>query len=185
MDKRFMVLLQPSFLKEENHTDETLNLSRRVSFQLVHPSLDDQENPFMGCDCHIELVFKAWKSGLHLATLTSTTKHSTLCYLYGRMLLIVLTFALCPSLRAVVWQKQQREMSLLKLVRHFQASADQWLQALFQSGAQLAQFLARACTAAERLVTKAVRKRPTSAQSLRNSLEPQLDFFEPTLALAA
>ena len=53
------------------------------------------------------------------------------------MVLIVLTFALCPSLRAVVWQKQQREVSLLKLVRHFQASADQWLQALFQSGAQL------------------------------------------------
>jgi Transposase DDE domain len=133
----------------------------------------------------VELVFKAWKSGLHLATLTSTTKQSTLCYLYGRMLLIVLTFALCPSLRAAAWQKQQGEVSLLKLVRHFQASADQWLQALFQSAAQLAQFLARACTAAERLVTKAVRKRPTSAQSLRNSLEPQLDFFEPTLALAA
>ena len=132
----------------------------------------------------VELVFKAWKSGLHLATLTSTTKHSTLCYLYGRMLLIVLTFALCPPLRSAVWQ-QQREVSLLKLVRHFQASADQWLQVLFQSGAQLTRFLARACAAAERLVTKEVRKRPTSAQALRNSLEPQLDFFEPALALAA
>ena len=97
----------------------------------------------------------------------------------------VLTLALCPSLRAAAWQKQQREVRLLKLVRHFHASADQWLQALVQSGAQLAQFLARACTAAERLVTKEVRKRPTSAQSLRNRLEPQLDFFEPTLALAA
>jgi hypothetical protein len=133
----------------------------------------------------VELVFKAWKSGLHLATLTSTAKHSTLCYLSGRMLLIVLTFALCPSLRAAAWQKQQREVSLLKLVRHFQASADQWFQALFQSAGQLARFLARACTAAERLVTKDVRKRPTSAQSLRNSLRPQLDFFEPILALAA
>jgi Transposase DDE domain len=133
----------------------------------------------------VELVFKAWKSGLHLATLTSTAKHSTLCYLYGRMLLIVLTFALCPSLRAAAWQKQHREVSLLKLVRHFQASADQWFQALFQSGGQLARFLARACAAAERLVTKEVRNRPTSAQSLRNSLELQLDFFEPTLALAA
>jgi len=133
----------------------------------------------------VELVFKAWKSGLHLATLTSTVKHSTLCYRYGRMLLIVLTFALCPSLRAAAWQKQQREVSLLKLVRHFQASADQWFQALFQSGGQLAQLLARACAAAERLVTKEVRKRPTSAQSLRNGLELQLDFFEPTLALAA
>jgi len=139
----------------------------------------------MGCDCHIELVFKAWKSGLHLATLTSSTKHSTLCYLYGRMLLIVLTFALCPSLRTAAWQKQQREVSLLKLVRHFQAGADQWLQALFQSGAHLARFLVRARAAAERLVTKEVRKRPTSAQSLRKSLAAHVDFFEPTLALAA
>lgn len=133
----------------------------------------------------VELVFKAWKSGLHLATLTSTTKQSTLCYLYGRMVLIVLTFALSPSLRAAAWQKQQREVSLLKLVHHFQASADQWLQTLFQSVAQLAQFLTRACAAAERLVTKEVRKRPTSAQSLRQSLGPQVDFFEPALALAA
>ena len=49
-----MVLLQTSFLKEENHSDETLNLPRQVSFQLVHPSLDHQRNAFMGCDCHIE-----------------------------------------------------------------------------------------------------------------------------------
>src|SRR4029453_12675256 len=124
--------------REKNRSDETFRLSLHVAFQLVHPSLDNQGNSFMGCYCHIELVFKAWKSGLHLATLTSSTKHSTLCYLYGRLLLIVLTFALCLSLRAWVWKKQQGEVSLLKLVRHFQASADQWLQALFQSGAQLA-----------------------------------------------
>ncbi len=133
----------------------------------------------------VELVFKTWKSGLHLATVTTTTKHSTLCYLYGRMLLIFLTYALCPTLRATVWQQQQRELSLLKLVRHFQAGADQWLQRLFQSSRQLTAFLSRACAAAERLVRKAVRKRRTSAQRLRDSLGPQLDFFEPALALAA
>src|SRR6266540_5708072 len=133
----------------------------------------------------VELVFKTWKSGLHLATVTTTTKHSTLCYLYGRMLLIFLTYALCPTLRATVWQQQQRELSLLKLVRHFQAGADQWLQRLFQNSRQLTAFLSRACAAAERLVRKAVRKRRTSAQRLRDSLGPQLDFFEPALALAA
>jgi hypothetical protein len=133
----------------------------------------------------VELVFKAWKSHLHLATLTTTTKNSTLCYLYGRLLLIVVTFALCPPLRATVWQQQQREVSLVKLVRHFQAGADQWLQRLFQSPQQFMTFLSQACAAAERLVRKAVRKRRTSAQSFRDSLGPQVDFFEPALALAA
>jgi len=133
----------------------------------------------------VELVFKAWKSHLHLATLTTTTKQSTLCYLYGRMLLIVVTFALCPTLRATVWQKQQREVSLIKLIRHFQAGAEQWLQVLFQSPRQLTAFLSQACAAAERLVRKAVRNRRTSAQHLRDSLGSQVDFFEPALALAA
>jgi len=133
----------------------------------------------------VELVFKAWKSHLHLAILTTTTKQSTLCYLYGRMLLIVVTFALCPTLRATVWQKQQREVSLVKLVRHFQAGAEQWLQVLFQSPRQLTAFLSQACVAAERLVRKAVRNCRTSAQHLRDSLGSQVDFFEPVLALAA
>jgi hypothetical protein len=133
----------------------------------------------------VDLVFKSWKSHLHLATCTTTTKNSTLCYLYGRMLLVLLTYALCPTLRATVWQKKQRELSLLKLVRHFQAGAEQWLQALFQSTLQLTAFLSRACAAAERLVMKAERKRRTTAQRLRDSLGPQLDFFEPALALAA
>jgi hypothetical protein len=132
----------------------------------------------------VELVFKAWKSGLHLAAVTTTTKHSTLCYLYGRMLLILLTSALSSPLRATLWQ-QQRELSLLKLVRHFQAGADQWFQALFHSVAQLTKLLARACASAERLVKKELRKRPTSAQSLREGLGSHVDFFEPALALAA
>ena len=82
-------------------------------------------------------------------------------------------------------QQQPRELSLLKLVRHCQAGADQWFQGLFQSTLQLTTFLARACATAERLVRKAVRKRRTSAQRLRDSLGPQVDFFEPLLALAA
>jgi hypothetical protein len=119
-----------------------------------------------------------------LATVTTTTKQSTLCYLYGRMLLILLTSALSSPLRVTVWQ-QDRELSLFRLVRHFQASADHWLQRLFQPLLQLTTFLSRLCATAERLVRKAVRKRRTSAQRLRESLGSQVDFFEPTLALAA
>jgi hypothetical protein len=131
-----------------------------------------------------QLVFKTWKSGMHLASVPTTTKYSTLCYLYGRVLLILLTSALGSPLRVTLWQ-QQRELSLLKLVRHFQAGADQWLQALFRHTGQLARFLTRACATAERLVTKELRKRPTSAQLLRTSLDSRIDFFEPALALAA
>ena len=132
----------------------------------------------------IELVFKAWKSGLHLATVRTSTKYSTLCYLYGRMLLILFASALSAPLRTTLWQRQ-RELSLFKLVRHFQASADQWFQALFRTAGLLAQLLTRTCATAERLVSKELRKRPTSAQLLRTSLNSHVDFFEPALALAA
>src|SRR5215813_9162001 len=159
MDKRFIVLLQTSFLKEEHPGVETVRLSLPGSFQLVHPSLDNQGNTFRGCDCHIELLFKSWKSYLQLATLPTKTIDSTLCYLYGRLLLILLIYGLCPALRAQLWRKKRRELSVLKLVRHLQALADRWLQLLFESAADLCAFLHRACITAERLVAKASRKR--------------------------
>ena len=100
------------------------------------------------------------------------------------MLLILLTSALSSPLRVSIWQ-QQRELSLFKFIRHCQATADRWLQCLFQSSSHLVTFLSRLCATAERLVRKAVRNRRTSAQRLRESLGGQVDFFEPALALAA
>src|SRR4249920_1459837 len=116
----------------------------------------------------IELIFKSWKSYLHLATLTTTKEDSTLCYLYGRMLRILLNYALCPQARATLWLKGQRELSLLKFVRHFQALAASWLQAIFQSACELYYFLQRACMTAARLAAKAIRKRRTTAQILQD-----------------
>ena len=116
--------LQTSFLKEENLSEETGSLAPPVPFQLVHPSLDNQGNTFRGCDCHIELVFKSWKSDLQLAILPTKTQNPTLCYLYGRLLLIVLAYALCWALRTGLWSREQRELSVLKLVRYLQALAD-------------------------------------------------------------
>ncbi len=77
----------------------------------------------------------------------------------------------CPPLRAALWEKKRRELRLLKLVRHLQALADRWLQGLFQSKVELRRFLHRACATGERLVAKASRKRRTSAQFLRESLD--------------
>ena len=126
----------------------------------------------------VELIFKSWKSYLHLASIKTKKAAPTLCYLYGRMLLIVLNYALCPQLRHTLWLKKKRELSLLKLVRHFQALADRWMQAIFQSELALRRFLTRACATAERLAAKASRKRRTTAQILRASLGQQHESVE-------
>ena len=133
----------------------------------------------------VELVFRSWKSDLHLATLPTKTATPTLCYLYGRLLLLVLAYALCPALRTALWLRQQRELNFLKLVRYLQALADRWLQALFEATATLRSFLSHVCDCAQRVITKASRHRPTSAQRLRESLKTQNDFIKLTIKLAA
>ena len=121
----------------------------------------------------MELLFKSWKSYLHLASIKTKKVTPTFCYLYGRMLLVLLNYALCPQLRATLWAKKHRELSVRKLVRHFQALADRWLYAIFPSELVLRRFLQRTCTTAERLGAKASRKRHTTAQILRESLAKQ------------
>ena len=121
----------------------------------------------------IELIFKSWKSYLHLASLPTTKEDTTLCYLYGRMLLIVLHDALCPQVRAHLWKQKKRELSLLKLMRHCQAFAERWMQAIFQSALALRRFLTHVCATAERLAAKASRKRRTTAQILQESIRQQ------------
>jgi hypothetical protein len=96
----------------------------------------------------VALVFGSWKSELHLATLPTKTEPPALCYLYGRLLLIVLTSALCPALRSALWARQRRELSVLTLVRSLQARADRWLPALFESPASLRAFLSHVCVCA-------------------------------------
>jgi len=123
----------------------------------------------------VELIFKSWKSYQHLASIKTKKADTTLCYLYGRMLLILMNYALCPQIRHDLWMKKKRELSVLKLVRYFQALAEQWMQAILRSECELHRFLTRACATAERLVAKASRKRQTTAQILRESVSKQCE----------
>jgi Transposase DDE domain len=51
----------------------------------------------------IERILKSWKSSLHLASSNTKKADTTLGYLYGRMLLIGLNYALCPHIRHHLW----------------------------------------------------------------------------------
>lgn len=132
-----------------------------------------------------ELIVKSWQSSLHVAAIPPKTADPTLCYLSGRRLLMLLTYALCPELRATLGLKKKRELRVLKLVRPFQALADRWLQVLFQAERALRRFLHQAGATAERLVAKAARKRRTTAQILRASLSQQHAAVAFTAAVAA
>lgn len=93
--------------------------------------------------------------------------------------------ALGPQTRATLWLPYPRALSLLTCARHFQALAASWLQAIFPSACALYHFLQRACTTAERLAAKAVRKRRTTAQILCDSVQNQgetLVFMEAVSA---
>jgi hypothetical protein len=94
------------------------------------------------------------------------------------MLLIFINYALYPQIRHTLWLKKKRVRSLLKLVRHFQAFAESWMQAIFQSALDLHRFLKRAGATAERLTVKAASKRRTTAQTLRESLGQQHEAVE-------
>jgi hypothetical protein len=112
-------------------------------------------------------------------------KETVLCYLYGRMLLVLFTYALYPRVRSVLWAKKHRELSLLKFVSHFQALADSWMNAIFQSELALRRFLQAACDDAERLAAKASRKRRTSAQTLRESVSQPSEPIDAAAAVSA
>jgi hypothetical protein len=122
---------------------------------------------------HVELSLKSWKSSRHGASSKTTKDDPTCCDLYGRRLLMLLKYVLCPQIRAALWEKQQREVSVLTLVRHVQAFAERWMQAIFPSEFALRGLRQQVCATAERFVSKASRQRRPTAQVLRESLQNQ------------
>jgi hypothetical protein len=58
-------------------------------------------------------------------------------------------------------------------MRHCQAFAARWMQAIFQSELAFRRFLTHLCATAERLAAKGSRKRRTTAQILRENLRQQ------------
>jgi hypothetical protein len=65
----------PPILREEPENGDA-GLSPHIPLQLLHLCLDHQINGFVGCDCHIELVFKRLKSLASLGHLPKSDDQS-------------------------------------------------------------------------------------------------------------
>ena len=72
----------------------------------------------MGCDCHIETVFKAWKSHLQFTYLPTTTEVQLRLLVYARLILVCLFQVFFAAQEQYLWDSPgppQRALSLLKL----------------------------------------------------------------------
>ncbi len=115
---------------------------------------------------YIELVFKSWKSYHGLAEVRGEREERIECFIYGRLIMIVIMTFLFGSIRRHLWSTRGREASLLKVVRHFQTKAYKALSVIMESES-LASFLFTEFLEACRLCMMDSRKRPTTDQKLR------------------
>ena len=115
---------------------------------------------------YIELVFKSWKSYHGLAQVRGKREERIECFIYGRLIMIVIMTFLFGSIKRHLWNARGREASLLKVVRHFQIKAYKALSVIMDSES-LASFLFTEFLEACRLCMMDSRTRLTTDQKLR------------------
>jgi len=115
---------------------------------------------------YIELVFKSWKSYHGLAQVRGIKEERIECFIYGRLIMIVIMAFLFGSIKRYLWITRGREASLLKVVGHFQVKAYKALSVMMNSES-FARFLFTEFLEACRLCMMDSRKRPTTDQKLR------------------
>jgi hypothetical protein len=114
----------------------------------------------------VEIVFKSWKSYHGLEHLEGKRKSRIECFMYGRLIMIVIMCFLFNTIHRNVWNTQGREASLLKVIKHFQVKGIKILSLLLAPG-NLAKFLFEEFLGACRHCLMDVRKRLTTAQKVR------------------
>jgi len=71
----------------------------------------------------IELVFKSWKSYHGLEQLKGKRPERIECFIYGRLIMMVLMAFLSGSMRRHLWRTSRRELSFLRSVKYFSSRA--------------------------------------------------------------
>jgi len=119
-----------------------------------------------GIRWHVEIVFKVWKSYHGLEELKGHKKERTECFMYGRLIMIVLMSFLFNTIHRNVWVSRRREASLLMVVKHFHIKSFKMLS-LLSKPEDLLEFLVDEFSEACRLCLMDIRKRLSTAQKVR------------------
>ena len=117
------------------------------------------------------MVFKSWKSYHGLTQVRGKRKERIERFIYGRLITMVIMAFLNGSVRHHLWNTETREVSFLKVVRHFQVRAHKFL-CLMTDPVGLAIFLLDEFFEACRLCKMDSRKRLSTAQKLRRIQVP-------------
>lgn len=110
----------------------------------------------------IELVFKAWKSYHGLTELRGKRPERIECFIYGRLIMMVLMSFFSGSMQRYLWQTKRRELSFLKAVKYFKSRAIKALP-LITNPASFTEFLTEEFRDMCRLCKMELRKRLTTA----------------------
>ncbi len=114
----------------------------------------------------VEIVFKTWKSYHGLEHIRGKRQAHIECFMYGRLIMIVIMSFLFNIIHRNVWDTKKREASLSKVIKHFQVKGIKILSLLLAPG-KLTNFLFNEFLGACRHCLTDVRKRLTTAQKVR------------------
>ena len=76
----------------------------------------------------VELIFKCWKSNLHLDQISTARHERVMCDLYANLIFILLTHQISFMTRNYIWMKKKREVSLYRAIKHLKSKAEGWFK---------------------------------------------------------
>lgn len=114
----------------------------------------------------IELVFKGWKSHHGLTEVRGKRRERIECFIYGRLIMMTIMAFLTSSIRRYLWNTKKRDVSFLKVIRHFKVKAGKALTVIADPVA-FATFLLAEFLEACRLCMMDIRKRLSTVQKIR------------------
>jgi len=88
------------------------------------------------------------------------------CFTYGRLIMLTIMAFMSGGIRRHIWNTKRREVSFMKVVRHFQVKASKALS-LITDSSSFADFMFTEFLDACRLCLMELRKRPSTSQKIR------------------